>query len=339
MIQLQEKIYSALEQGICPDGFYENLTSVEQKWWNDFNLINFIPANDWEEIHLQSHGHNYIKDSKNIRKANFEIEDSTFLKKAFQYQVLKNNLEWNYLKPFCSFTTIIAGQKVRLSLIHESCHSKNICKGFIRNLSKREFLIEDFIDSPLLNLFTSIVNDKKNALIVGPTGCGKTSLLTSTLNMINTHEHLIILEDTKEIDCNVKNQTSLISSSEKGKELKDLVTYAMRMSPERIVLGEIRSKEVISFLLAINSGHRGCWSTLHANSAPDAIDRLALLFSIFSETNIDLNTIKKLVCNAIDYIIYIENKKIQSINKIISFHDDLIYEKYDLEFTSLVSYN
>ena len=89
-----------------------------------------------------------------------------------------------------------------------------------------------------------------------------------------------------------------------------------RMSPDRIVLGEIRSHEVVPFILSSNTGHRGMISTIHANSAVDATSRLSVLFSLFSQGHIRYESIQRLVHKNIEYIIHVENKEIMELLKL-----------------------
>ena len=90
------------------------------------------------------------------------------------------------------------------------------------------------------------------------------------------------------------------------------------MSPDRLIVGEMRSTEVVPFLLAMNTGHKGLMSTIHASSAVDALSRISLLFSLFSESNdISFALVTKLVCKNVDYVIHMEHKKIVEICKVI----------------------
>ena len=95
--------------------------------------------------------------------------------------------------------------------------------------------------------------------------------------------------------------------------LDKLLTYSLRMSPDRIILGEIRSEEILTFILGMNTGHKGIISSIHANNAKDALNRLAMLYSTYANSNINYAMVLKLICSNIDYVVYIENKKIVEI--------------------------
>ena len=101
--------------------------------------------------------------------------------------------------------------------------------------------------------------------------------------------------------------------------------YSMRMSPDRIILGEIRSAETESFLLAMNTGHNGLISTIHANSAKDAIERFALLFKIYSSKDLSYELVLKLICNNIDYVIFLKNKSVKEVISVYGSEDNQIF--------------
>ena len=116
-----------------------------------------------------------------------------------------------------------------------------------------------------------------------------------------------------------------------GKTLKDYCAYAMRMRPDRILLGEMRSSEIVPFILSMNTGHRGLISTIHANSAKDCISRMCLLFSLYSNiSKLNFSTITSLICQNVEYVIHMENKKIKEIIKI--FGADNLNPIYDYIF-------
>jgi len=125
-------------------------------------------------------------------------------------------------------------------------------------------------------------------------------------------------------------QTSMLAKEKSGKKsLKDYCAYALRMSPDRLILGEMRSDEVVPFLLAMNTGHNGLMSTIHANSSVDAVSRLALLFSMYSvNKDMSFELITKLICKNIDYIIFLKDKSVFEVCRLIGSEGDVpFFEK------------
>jgi Flp pilus assembly CpaF family ATPase len=175
-------------------------------------------------------------------------------------------------------------------------------------------------------MLKSLILDKKNVLIAGATASGKTSLLSSLIEEIPHHEHLIILEDTFEITNTHPHQTRFLSGPTPQTDLKAYLTYSLRLSPDRLILGEMRSHEVVPFLMSMNTGHRGLMGTIHATSAVDALSRFALLFSIYAnDIQISYEKIMELVCKNLDVILFVENKKVKEMIKVIGCEKGVPY--------------
>ena len=118
-------------------------------------------------------------------------------------------------------------------------------------------------------------------LISGGTSSGKTTFLNALLREVPAHERVVLVEDTPEIQLHGPNGVGLVAVKGEMGEAKvtadDLLQSALRLRPDRIVLGELRGSEAVSFLRAINTGHPGSFTTLHANSPAGALEQLALM--------------------------------------------------------------
>ena len=121
----------------------------------------------------------------------------------------------------------------------------------------------------------------KNIIVAGGTSTGKTTFLNALLKEIPRQERLILIEDTPEVQLDHPNAIGLVAvrgeTGEARVSTEDLVQASLRMRPDRIILGELRGREATSFLRAINTGHPGSITTLHADSPRSAIDQLSLL--------------------------------------------------------------
>lgn len=228
---------------------------------------------------------------------------------------LRFHQNWNVEHPFVSFYGDLFGEHYRLSLIHGSCSPQGKSKLILRRLSGSPLPLDAFGETTELSRF---VKNKKNILIAGSTGSGKTSLLTSLLTLVEEHEHLVILEDTYEILSQHAHQTRFLSGSTPQTSLKSYLSYSLRLSPDRILLGEMRSHEVVPFLMAMNTGHRGLMGTIHASCAPDALHRAALLFSLYGgEAQLNFDKVMELLCRNLEYVVFMENKKVKEVIKIL----------------------
>jgi type IV secretion system protein VirB11 len=125
------------------------------------------------------------------------------------------------------------------------------------------------------------VHERKTILISGGTSTGKTTFLNALMREVAAEERVIVVEDTAEVQLHGPNDLGLIAvKGELGEALintDDLLQAALRLRPDRILLGELRGKEAVSFLRAVNTGHPGSFSTIHANSTSGALEQLALM--------------------------------------------------------------
>jgi len=322
-----------LEQKAVFDYFSADSNIIENQagfinWYkNLFELNSFLQNLSFEEIFI-SPNEFWIKSNGNRLSFphSYSKEDLNHL---MLFLSLQNKKDWNYSHPFASFFSNVNNLSLRITLVHPSTNKSLEPRLFIRSIKKSLFPIKDFLIHPNQeDIIKTLIKDKKNILIAGSTGSGKTSFLSSSLKHTKKDEHLVILEDTYEIQYQRSYHSRFLSQNEERKTLKDFCSYALRMSPDRLILGEMRSNEVIPFLLAMNTGHSGLMSTIHASSARDAIKRVSLLFSLYNPgQSLSFDTIFKMCAQGVDYIIYLEDKKVKEIIKVLgSNKESLLFE-------------
>jgi pilus assembly protein CpaF len=154
----------------------------------------------------------------------------------------------------------------------------------IRRFPERSITLEDMVDMGAITFanlkrLSRAVRDKKNILVSGGTGTGKTTFLNALAAKIADSERLITIEDAAELRLPKPNVVRLQSrpSNNEGRgevTIRDLVRNALRMRPDRIIVGEVRGGETLDMLQAMNTGHEGSMTTVHANSCADALRRL-----------------------------------------------------------------
>lgn len=161
-------------------------------------------------------------------------------------------------------------------------------------------------------LLRTAVRQRRNILIAGGTSSGKTTLLNALLQEISRDERLILIEDTAELQLAHANAVGLIAARSALGEAKisvdDLLIASLRMRPDRIILGELRGQEVQTFLRAVNTGHPGSLSTIHADSPERAIDQIALLV-MQSGSNMTWDEAVKYITHSLDVIVQMGRDK------------------------------
>ncbi len=155
------------------------------------------------------------------------------------------------------------------------------------------------------------VRARKTIVISGGTSTGKTTLLNALVREIGNNERLLVIEDAPEIRLDRPNAVGLIAvRGEQGEarvDADDLLRASLRMRPDRILLGELRGKEAFAFLRAVNSGHPGSITTVHADSAQGALDQIALL-AMTSGLDLGWTKIQSYVRHVIDVIIQLDRQ-------------------------------
>ncbi len=204
----------------------------------------------------------------------------------------------------------------------------------IRKFQKEMNSIEDLLRVGTLTnemalFLDACVKAKLNIIVCGGTGAGKTTMLNVLGDFINPVERIITIEDAAEI--HLKNphvitlETRRINYGNEGDiTIRDLVINSLRMRPDRIMVGEVRGKEAFDMLQAMNTGHEGSITTLHANSAKDALNRLEAM--VIMAVDIPVRAVREYIEQAVDIIINIDRmndgkRKITSISEVCGIKD------------------
>lgn len=158
------------------------------------------------------------------------------------------------------------------------------------------------------NLLAILVKCKYNIFIGGGTGSGKTTFLNALSQFIPKDERIITIEDAAELQIDIPNLVSLetrnANSEGKGEvSIRDLIKSSLRMRPNRIIVGEVRGKESIDMLQAMNTGHEGSMSTGHANNVKDMISRLETM--VLSGNDLPIPVVRSQICSAIDIMVHL----------------------------------
>jgi len=182
-------------------------------------------------------------------------------------------------------------------------------RRFPRPYSVEELIERGSIDMAIGLLLSACVRAKFNVLVSGGTGSGKTTLLNALSAFVPDGERIVTIEDAAELTLRQEHVVRLESrpANIEGKgqiTIRELVRNSLRMRPDRIIVGEVRGGETLDMLQAMNTGHEGSLTTVHANSADDAIMRLETLASM-SELRIPFEALRDQINNAVDVIVHL----------------------------------
>jgi len=182
----------------------------------------------------------------------------------------------------------------------------------IRKFSKTPFTAHDLIDfgsiSPkMMSFLEACVKGRLNVIVSGGTGSGKTTLLNVLSSFIPGDERIVTIEDAAEIQLNQSHVVTLESRPDNTEgrgqvSIRDLVKNALRMRPDRIIVGEVRSGEALDMLQAMNTGHDGSLTTTHANSPRDTIARIETMV-MMAGMELPLQAIRSQIASAVDVIV------------------------------------
>lgn len=219
--------------------------------------------------------------------------------------------------------------------IVDSCITQNNVTVVMRHLPKKNWALDTIwrkndSNKNAISILQQMLFKKKKFLIVGPTGTGKTTLIKALINELPSCERCILIEDTPELHTERPNNTYLVTRTATATlpeiSQSDLVKAALRLRPDRIIMGEIRGKEAKDFLLALSTGHDGSFGSIHAESAAQALIRLEMLIKI-GAPEWCVESIRKLIFLSINAIIVLGkdesgNRYLKEISEISSLEKD-----------------
>lgn len=302
--------------------------------------INEIMINAYNQIFLEINGQ--MVESEIVFDSNDEYQ------RIIQKIVSDSGREVNVSNPIVD-ARLYDGSRVNIILppISKDDPCVTIRKFVDSYLSIEDLIKSGTLDKEVSKFLEKLIKSKYNIIIGGGTSSGKTTFLNALSEFIDESERIITIEDSRELKLIGKDNLISLESrnsntSNRGRiTIKDLIKNSLRMRPDRIIVGEVRSDETLDMLQAMNTGHDGALTTAHANSTKDMISRLETMV-IRASGEIPLEAIKRMISSSIEILIHLKRidgkeRKLVEISEILQGENgesiiNRIYEyNYDLD--------
>jgi pilus assembly protein CpaF len=216
----------------------------------------------------------------------------------------------------------------------------------IRKFSKNRLTLDDMVNLGTLSpgaveFLRSCVNAELNIMVSGGTGSGKTTLLNALSSAIPDRDRIVTIEDAAELQLHQRHVLRLESrppniEGEGAIAIRELVRNSLRMRPDRIIVGEIRGAEALDMLQAMNTGHEGSLSTVHANSPRDALSRIETMV-LMAGYDLPVKAIRQQVASALDMVVHLArlqdgSRRVTSVTEVQGMESDVITMQELFEF-------
>ncbi len=316
-----------IERGLIADELYDDIMGYGPiQPLVDSDLYTEIMVNGPYQIFVESKG--------KIKLTDFQFKDENHLRQVIDRIVTKVGRHVDEASPMVD-ARLPDGSRVNVIIPPVSLVGPVLT---IRKFSKTPITAANLIawgstSNQILNFLEAAVMGKLNIIVSGGTGSGKTTLLNILSSYIPSDERIITIEDSAEVQLRQEHVITLESrpANVEGKgrvSIKDLVVNALRMRPDRIIVGEVRSEETLDMLQAMNTGHDGSLTTIHANSPRDSISRIETMV-MMSGSELPSKAIRDQVASAINLIVQQArlrdgSRKIVSVSEIVGMEGDVI---------------
>ncbi len=273
----------------------------------------------------------FIEQNGRLRLTDLKFDNREHLEDIVQRIVAKVNRTVDAANPVCD-ARLLDGSRVNIVLYPIALNGPIVT---IRKFPEKVIGIQDLLNwnsiTPEAAAFLeSAVKARYNIFVSGGTGSGKTTFLNALSGLIPSDERIITIEDSAELQIKtIKNLVSLETRNKnaegKGEiSMKSLIKSALRMRPDRIIVGEVRGAEALDMLQAMNTGHDGSLSTGHANNAKDMLSRLETM--VLSDSQFTVDSIRQQIASAIEIIIHLgrlsdKSRRTLSIDELVTYEN------------------
>lgn len=284
------------------------------------------------EIMVNSVDQIFIEKEGRLERVNLKFDDEDHLMRMINRCFARANRTISEQKPIASLR-FKDGSRLQAVIppINPDGPALSIRRFKAFNPSLKELIKRDSLSPEAAMYLHKAVENKQNIFVSGGTGTGKTSFLNALSKAIPRNERIVTIEDTAELDLNASENLLRLEAREPGSDgkgevnLEDLIRTALRLRPDRIIVGEVRGQEAYAMIEAMRSGHPGSMSTGHANSPEDMIERLGLLLLL--RLDLPWQAVLRMIYSSLDIIVQLERlasgkRQVQSINTLNESFED-----------------
>lgn len=332
---IADRIYLAMEDR---QQDMQLITQVTQQVLDDLlglgPLEKLLADEQVSEIMVNRHDQIFIEEAGVLKLSSVRFQDESSVRRAIERIVTPLGRRIDESSPMVD-ARLACGSRVNAIIPPLAIDGSSIT---IRKFSKTRLLLPDLVrlgslNQPMADFLCHAVQQQKNIIVSGGTGSGKTTLLNIMADAIPDQERIVTIEDAAELSILKPNLVRLESrpANQEGEgqvHIGQLLVNALRMRPDRIVIGECRSGESLDMLQAMNTGHDGSMTTLHANTPRDAIRRLETMV-LMAGVDLPLMAIRQQIASAVHLIVQITRqrngqRKITSITEIQGLEGEVV---------------
>ena len=338
--ELTELIYEVLQE-VSQEEYLplDQKTMLGKELFNAFRKLDllqeFLEDDDITEIMINGTQNIFIEKAGRISQSDKRFLSADKLEDVIQQIVAGSNRLVNEASPIVD-ARLADGSRVNVVLPPVALNGPIVTiRKFAKEAITMKKLMEwQSINSEVSGFLASLVAAGYNIFISGGTGSGKTTFLNALSQYIPKNERIITIEDNAELQIqNIKNLVRLEARNANVEgtgevTIRDLIKSALRMRPDRIIVGEVRSAEAIDMLQALNTGHDGSLSTGHANSPKDMISRLETM--VLMGMDLPLPAIERQIASGLDIIVHLgrlrdKSRKVLEVTEVLGYWDGQIH--------------
>lgn len=289
---------------------------TQKRLWSELfgfgPIENFLGEDDVTEILCNQFDQIYVERNGSLEKSNDHFQSAESYQDFIERLCQKCQTYINREKPFVECQI----ENLRVTIIYQ-----DLARGYpllaIRKKNQRIYSLDHLVErgwcnENQINCLKSLIELKKNFLVVGGTGSGKTTVLQSLMTLISPNERVVIIEDTQELMPTNACSTSLLTQTNildprLNVSMDDLLKRTLRLRPDRIAVGEIRGPEAKTLLMALSTGHDGSIGSMHARTAQEALLRLEMLVQM-GAPQWSLTSIRRLIGITLNSILVVERR-------------------------------